>query len=67
MCKFSKNIVNKLVNKPLKYKVDQRNLCDYVIIAQKFGKTLNITMDHSKDISTCIVCCYLTIESQMEF
>ena len=32
---FFKNIVNKLVNKPLKYKVDHENLCDYVIIVKK--------------------------------
>lgn len=52
---FFKNLVNKFVNNPLKYKVNHGNLSDCVITEIIFGKITIISMDHSKDLPICLV------------
>ena len=59
------------VNKPLKYKVYHGNFCDCVIIVRMyhffFIKLLIVRMYHFKDLTTCLVCGYFHMESQIEF
>ena len=63
---FLKNIVDKQVNKPLKYKVDHGNLYHYVIIAKKNLVKFQINrMNHSKELPNCLVYCYFPMKSHI--
>ena len=63
---FLKNIVNKLVNKPLKYKLDLGNLYHCVIIAKTNLVKFQINrIDHSKDLPTGLVYCYFPMKSHI--
>ena len=58
---FSKNYMDKEVNKPEKYKIDHANICDSVIIFKKTLKKKNI----SKHLPIWPVDCFFICSTQL--
>ena len=64
---FFKNIMDKQVHKPLKYKMEHRNLWDSVIIAKKHKKKI-VRKNHyinTNQFGQLIV--FFVLENQMKF